>query len=153
MSLSEMKQHKVDLLMQEHGTLQRRLDDARDENVTLKLKVADLEQELLDERLTNKSRTDSTVDALKAQVQSNYFDSKLRFDEELMTQKETIYKLKIELAGAEERNQVLRDQMVESRKRIIQLENDNVRAAKEAYILNAELDQEAQRYNQLEAKA
>ena len=35
--------HKVDMLMQEQGSLQKRLDEARDENVTLKLKVADLE--------------------------------------------------------------------------------------------------------------
>ena len=95
LSYSEVKMHKFEMLMQEQNNLQKRYDETRDENVTLKLKVADLEGELLDERTHNKVKTDSTVEALKSQVQSQYFDSKLRFDEDLMKQKEAVYHLKI----------------------------------------------------------
>lgn len=79
-----------------------------DENITLKLRVTDLEQDLFDEKSIKQSNLDGTVDALKSQVQRQYYESKLRFDEDLLKQKEINYQLKIELAGADERNQVLR---------------------------------------------
>ena len=58
------------------------------------------------------------MEALKAQSQVLYLDSKMKFDEEVMNHKETIYKLKVALAGVEERNLVLKDQLTEREKRI-----------------------------------
>lgn len=61
---------------------------SRDENIELKLRVAELEGDLADEKIQNKTRLDVTLDALKSQAASNYLDSKVKFEEKLLTYKE-----------------------------------------------------------------
>jgi hypothetical protein len=49
--------------------LQQRLDDLKDENITLKLRVSELESEVLDEKQSKQLKYDLTLDTLKSQVQ------------------------------------------------------------------------------------
>lgn len=120
-------------------------DSAREENIELKLRVAELESELSDEKIQNKSRVDATLDALKAQAASQYLDSKVKFEEQLLSLKEQIFNLKVENASLTEQNQVVRDTLNSRNDKIADLEAENVRMAKENIYLNSELDQEVQR--------
>ena len=77
--------------------LQTKIDDLRDENITLKLRVSELESEILDEKNSKQMKYDLTLDTLKSQVQEQYLEQKVRFEEEIMVQKESNYKYKIEI--------------------------------------------------------
>ena len=59
-----------------------------------------------------------------------------------MREKEANYKYKIEIQGLQERNQVLKEQLLVFRERITELEKENIAQSKENYILNSELDYE-----------
>ena len=48
--------------------MQRQLDQAQDEVVTLKLKLSDLESELIDERHSKRINYDVTLEGIKASV-------------------------------------------------------------------------------------
>lgn len=48
---------------------QHQIDGLQDENMTMKLRIADLEQELVDERYKTKLNYDMTIETVKAQVQ------------------------------------------------------------------------------------
>lgn len=77
--------------------LQTKVDDLKDENITLKLRVSELESEILDEKNSKQMKYDLTLDSLKSQVQEQYLEQKVRFEEEIMVQKESNYKQKIEI--------------------------------------------------------
>lgn len=84
------------------------IDELKDENVTLKLKVADIEGDLLEERETKQVRYDITLETVKSQLQEQYLDQKVRMEEDLIGHKESNYRLKVDLQGLEERNSVLK---------------------------------------------
>jgi cell division protein FtsB len=69
----ERSQYQSQLSVEDRRTdvigLQAVLDDLKDENITLKLKVAELESEVLDEKQRKQMKYDLTVDTLKSQVQ------------------------------------------------------------------------------------
>ena len=69
-----------------------------------------------------------------------------------MREKEANYKQKIEIQGLQERNQVLKEQLIVFRERITELEKENITQSKENYILNSELDHENARVTQLQQK-
>ena len=66
-----------------------------------------------------------------------------------MVEKETNYKMKIEIQGLLERNSVLNEQLVQYRERVQELERESVQNYKENYILQNELDYENIRTTQL----
>lgn len=70
-----------------------------------------------------------------------------------MVQKETNYKYKIEIQGLNERNCILKDQLLVFRDRITELEKETIIQSKENYILNSELDYESTKNNQLKLKS
>lgn len=86
-----------------------KVDNLQDENISLKLKVSELESELLDERQKQQMKYDFTIDNFKSSVQGQYLDYKIRFDEQVMKEKENSHKLVVELKGQVERNEVLRE--------------------------------------------
>ena len=69
-----------------------------------------------------------------------------------MRLKERIYKLTVEIQGYEERNQILKEQMLLFRQRITELEKESLAQHKENYVLNCELDYEAVKAKELQAK-
>lgn len=66
-----------------------------------------------------------------------------------MLHKEQNYKLKVEIDGLNERNSMLKDQIMVFRDRITELEKETIIQSKENYILNSELDYENARNLQL----
>lgn len=115
----------------------------------LKLKVSDLEGELLEERQQKQMKQEFTIETLKGQVQEQYYEQKVRYEEQIMREKENGFKMKVELQGLQERNQILKDQLAVFRTRISELEKENIVQSKENYILNSELDYEGHRVAQL----
>lgn len=69
-----------------------------------------------------------------------------------MMQKELNYKQKVEIQGLNERNSILKDQLLVFRDRITELEKENIMQSKENYILNSELDYESTKNNQLQIR-
>ena len=49
--------------------MQQQIDSLQDENVTLKLKISDMESDLIDERHKKKINYDVTLESIKASVQ------------------------------------------------------------------------------------
>jgi hypothetical protein len=117
--------------------------------MTMKLKISDLEQELLDERFKKKVNYELTVETVKAQVQEQVLDYKVKCDEKLLKEKEENFKLKVQIQGFEERAGVLKDQLNAFRYRILELERENIQQSKENYILNSELDYENVKNSQI----
>ena len=64
--------------------MQKMIDELKDENVTLKLRVADIEGDLLEERETKQVRYDVTLETIKSQLQEQYLDQKVRMEEEVI---------------------------------------------------------------------
>ena len=102
--------------------MQRQLDQAQDEVVTLKLKLSDLESELIDERHSKRINYDVTLEGIKASVQEQVIDQKMRFEEQLIKEKEISHKLKVQIQGLEERVTILREQVQNQRDRIAETE-------------------------------
>ena len=92
----------------------------------MKLKVADLEQELIDERFKKKINYDVSIDSIKVQVQQQVIDFKVKQEEKLIKEKEENLKLRVSLLGLEERITVLKDQLNAFRYRILELEKENI---------------------------
>lgn len=67
-----------------------------------------------------------------------------------MREKENGFKLKVEVQGLMERNQILKEQLTVFRARLTELEKENIVQSKENYILNSELDYEGHRTAQLQ---
>lgn len=77
---------------------------------------------------------------------------KVSFEEQLMRLKERVYKQTVEIQGYQERNQILKEQMLLFRQRITELEKESLAQHKENYALNCELDYEAVKAKELQAK-
>jgi len=73
----------------------------------------------------------------------------MRFEEQLIREKEVSHKLRIELQGLEERVTILRDQVASQRERIAHAEKVNVEQAKQIFVLNQELDYESIKNDQI----
>lgn len=129
-----------------------KIDELKDENVTLKLRLSDLEGDILEERQSKQLKYDMSVDAMRASMQDQILEQKVKFEENLMGEKERNYKLKIEIQGLNERNQLLKDQIMVFRDRITELEKENIIQSKENYILNSELDYNQAKTQQLQQK-
>ena len=129
--------------------IQRQLDIVQDENVTLKLKVADLETELIDEKHQKRISYDVTLEGIKASVQEQMIDQKMRFEEQIIKEKEIAHKQAIHIQGLEERITILKDQVINQRDRITSAEKESIEQAKTIYVLNQELDYESIKNNQI----
>ena len=64
--------------------MQKMIDELKDENVTLKLKVADIEGDMLEERESKQVRYDITLETVKSQLQEQYLDQKVRMEEDII---------------------------------------------------------------------
>ena len=60
----------------------------------------------------------------------------MRFEEQLIKEKEVSHKLRIEIQGYEERITILRDQVANQRDRLAHSEKENVEQAKQIFVLN-----------------
>ena len=67
-----------------------------------------------------------------------------------MREKESSFRVKVDLQALQERNNILKDQLQVYRTRIIELEKENIVQSKENYLLNSELDYEGHRAAQLQ---
>ena len=56
--------------------------------MTLKLQIAELETVILDERSQKAASYSSTVDLLKSQMQQNFLDQKIKYEEALLSARE-----------------------------------------------------------------
>ena len=74
-----------------------KIDELKDENITLKLRLSDLEGDILEERQSKQLKYDMSVDAMRASMQEQILEQKVKFEENLMGEKERNYKLKIEI--------------------------------------------------------
>tara|TARA_B110000285_G_scaffold215452_1_gene261807 strand:+ start:1034 stop:1219 length:186 start_codon:yes stop_codon:yes gene_type:complete len=54
--------------------LQQKLDDLKDENVTLKLKISEMESDILEERQTKQMKYDVNIDMFKSQLHEQVLD-------------------------------------------------------------------------------
>lgn len=65
--------------------------------MSMKLKISDLEQELIDEKFKKKVNYELTVETVKAQVQEQVLEYKVKCDEKMLKQKEENFKLKVQV--------------------------------------------------------
>jgi len=49
-------------------SLQQRLDEVKDENITLKLKISEMESDILEERQSKQMKYDINLDMFKGQI-------------------------------------------------------------------------------------
>ena len=63
--------------------------------MSMKLKISDLEQELIDERYKKKVTYEITIESVKAQVQEQVLDFKVKSDEKLLKEKEENFRLRV----------------------------------------------------------
>lgn len=75
---------RSDIFSRSNLQMQKMIDELKDENVTLKLRVADIEGDLLEERETKQVRYDVTLETIKSQLQEQYLDQKVRMEEEVI---------------------------------------------------------------------
>jgi hypothetical protein len=146
-SQSEAYSERNDALNRQSQQLQQKLDDLKDENVTLKLKISEMESDILEERQAKQMKYDINIDMFKSQLHEQVLDQKVKFEEEILKEKEKGYKRQVEIQGLNERNQLLKEQLMVFRERITELEKENIVQSKENYILNCELDYENVRAN------
>lgn len=73
----------------------------------------------------------------------------MRFEEQLIKEKEIAHKQRIHIQGLEERLIILKDQIVNQRDRIVSAEKESVDQAKQIYVLHQELDYESIKNNQI----
>ena len=73
----------------------------------------------------------------------------MRFEEQLIKEKEVAHKQRIHIQGLEERILVLKDQVTSHRERITLAEKESLEQAKQIYVLNQELDYESIKNNQI----
>jgi len=83
-------------------------------------------------------------------VQEQYYEQKVRYEEQIMREKENGFKLKVEVQGLMERNQILKEQLTVFRARLTELEKETIVPSKENYRLTSELDYEGHRAAQLQ---
>ena len=81
-------------------------------------------------------------------------DQKMRFEEQIIKEKEIAHKQAIHIQGLEERITILKDQVwifqvINQRDRITSAEKESIEQAKTIYVLNQELDYESIKNNQI----
>lgn len=89
--------------------MQQQIDTLQDENVTLKLKISDMESDLIDERHKKKINYDVTLESIKASVQEQVIDQKVSYEERLLASKEECHKYRVHIQGLEERMVILKE--------------------------------------------
>ena len=73
----------------------------------------------------------------------------MRFEEQLIKEKEVAHKQRIHIQGLEERIVILKDQVANQRDRIAATEKESLDQAKQIYVLNQELDYESIKNDQI----
>jgi hypothetical protein len=68
----------------------------KDENIAMKLRIAEIEGQLMEERQAKEVKLDLTIKDYKANMQGQYLDYKLKLDELIMVEKERNNKLRLE---------------------------------------------------------
>ena len=63
-----------------------------------------MEGELLEERQRKEIKFDRTIETFKFNMQGDYYDCKLKFEERVMLEKEVNHKLKLEIETLKEKN-------------------------------------------------
>ena len=91
-SQSEVYSERNDALNRQSQQLQQKLDDLKDENVTLKLKISEMESDILEERQSKQMKYDINIDMFKSQIHEQMMDQKVKFEEEILRAKEKGYK-------------------------------------------------------------
>lgn len=90
------------------------------------MKIAELEDELLSERQHKQIKYESTLETFKSNIQGQYLDQKIRYEEQLLLEKDVSHKLKVEIKGLLERNEILKEQLCMFRERIQELEKESI---------------------------
>lgn len=73
-SQSEAYSERNDALNRQSQQLQQKLDDLKDENVTLKLKISEMESDILEERQAKQMKYDINIDMFKSQLHEQVLD-------------------------------------------------------------------------------
>ena len=102
---------------------------------------------MIDEKHAKRVSYDVTLEGIKASVQEQLIDQKMRFEEQLLKEKEVAHKFKVQISGLEERIIILKDQVTSQRRQIATTEKENIEQAKQIYVLNQELDYESIKNN------
>ena len=75
----------------------------------MKLKISDMETDLIDERHKKKINYDVTLESIKASVQEQLIDQKVKYEEKFLVSKEEGHKYRVHIQGLEERIIILKD--------------------------------------------
>ena len=67
---------------------------------------------------------DVNIDMFKSQLHEQVLDQKVKFEEEILKEKEKGYKRQVEIQGLKERNQLLKEQLMVFRERNTELEKE-----------------------------
>ena len=99
MNMSHLNQNSQDYdnLHKTIAVLSKRCEQYQDDNVSLKLKVSELEGELSDERQKHQIKYDMSIDMLRNNMSGQMMDYKLKYEEELMNFKQEKYKQTVEI--------------------------------------------------------
>ncbi len=108
----------------------------KDEDITLKIRIAELESELMEERQRKEIRLETTIRDFQHNVQGQYMDYKLKFDEMIMVEKEKNNKLRLE-------NQRFMEDIKQLKRQLMNALNKNEVLEKDNYNLQNELDKES----------
>lgn len=81
---------------------------------------------MLEERQEKQTKYELSIEAFKASLQQQSVDQKVKYEEQLLKLKETNYKQTIEIQGYQERNQILKEQLILFRERITELEKESL---------------------------
>lgn len=100
-------------------------DRTKDENVGLKMRVAELEAEMMEERQVKEMRLETTIREYKSNVQGQYIEQKVRFDELVMVEKEKNNRLRLENQRLQEDLQQLKRQLLNIMIKSEDLEKEN----------------------------
>eukprot|EP00347_Sterkiella_histriomuscorum_P009953 403339244 len=141
-----------DKLVMDYNLAQRRLDMLQDENLSLKLKVANAESELLEERYKKQHSMEYGLDLYKDQLKSKVEEQKQKYEVENLNLKQEVSKLNFKIESLIERNKVMREEMQMRMDRITELEHENFQYSKEQYVLQNELDYEVIKSSQISNK-
>lgn len=133
-------EHRIQALEIEKQELEKVGDQIKDENISLKMNVAQLETDLLDERESKKVKFEMNLDCVKAKLEEEMIQHKDLHSKELMTLKEANFRLKVELQSMVERNTILKEDLTNAKLRVGDLEKDNLLHCKENLALNSEID-------------
>lgn len=85
------------------------MNDCQDDNVSLKLKVADLEGQLSDELSSRQASYAQQMESVKAALHQQFLDQKVKHEMALHSEREAHHALKMTCAQLEERLYVSRE--------------------------------------------